>query len=307
MRIKRPTVGRRETEGFHLLLFHQPCSFTYVSFFFPSSFLGKVNLFIQSQQGDLDTPTQLRSLSTHPCQGELSIRKYTHAHTQLHVFYWRWWQSTVNTHTLAHTHPETLRSNFSLKEKSFHSPSLCSKGQFSRVGLQRACSNINYIYNFLMRPLKNIYPRHMSSCSEMSGGMSLLWVGTATQINKHGNTLKGARWCKAGPWHLARASICHIRVQFGLWYGHYCTHGGCMCNCCHLLCVYLSLLVFTTATIPLRGLNLGYWWYKWLKGLKFVGLQGPDCSHTKKTNASLLHLCLLLHLLLLLCHVGLQG
>lgn len=78
MRIKRPTVGRRETEGFYPLLFHQPCSFTYVSFFFPSSFLGKVNLFIQSQQGDLDTPTQLRSLSTHPCQGELSIRKYTH-------------------------------------------------------------------------------------------------------------------------------------------------------------------------------------------------------------------------------------
>lgn len=115
-------MGRREAEGFYLLLCHQPCSFTYASFFFPPSFLGKVNLFIQSQQGDLDTPTQLRSLSTHPCQGELSIRKYTHAHTiacfLLEVM------AKHSQHTLArtHTHPETLRSNFSLKERSFHSP-----------------------------------------------------------------------------------------------------------------------------------------------------------------------------------------
>lgn len=104
MRIKRPTVGRRKREGFYLLLFHQPCSFTYVSFFFSSSFLGKVNLFIQSQQGDLDTPTQLRSLSTHPCQGELSIRKYTHAHTHNCMFSIGGDGKAQSTHTLARTH-----------------------------------------------------------------------------------------------------------------------------------------------------------------------------------------------------------
>lgn len=69
---------RRETAAFYLLLSHQPCFFTYLPFFLSSPFLGKVNLFTQSQQGDLDIPTQLRSLSTHPCQGELSLRKYTH-------------------------------------------------------------------------------------------------------------------------------------------------------------------------------------------------------------------------------------
>lgn len=77
---------RRETGAFYLLLSRQPCSFTYLPFFFSSPFLGKVNLFIQSQQGGLDIPTQLRSLSTHPCQGELSLRKYTHAHTHYCTF-----------------------------------------------------------------------------------------------------------------------------------------------------------------------------------------------------------------------------
>lgn len=98
---------RRETGALYLLLSHQPCSFTFLPFFSSSPFLGKVNLFIQSQQGDLDIPTQLRSLSTHPCQGELSLRKYTHAHTHTHDCMFcigGGGRARTHTHTQAQTH-----------------------------------------------------------------------------------------------------------------------------------------------------------------------------------------------------------
>lgn len=91
-----------------------------------------------------------------------------------------------------------------------------------------------------MRPPKNIYPpTRMSGCSEMSGGMFLLRVWTARQINKHSTTLKGTRWCEAGPWHLARASLHPIRASLnsavdisapmgGVFVAILCT---CMCIC----------------------------------------------------------------------------
>lgn len=131
--------------------------------------------------------------------------KHTHTHTHPHLLTYSVVCVCVGcegnaqaTHTLAHSLAETVSSNFSLKENS-HFTFLCSKGQFSSVGLQLACSNINYIYHFLMRPLKNIYPDYMSGKSEMSWGMSLLWVWAARQINKHSSTLKRTRWYKQGP------------------------------------------------------------------------------------------------------------
>lgn len=119
---------RRETAAFYLRLSHQPCFFTYLPFFLSSPFLGKVNLFTQSQRGDLDTPTQLRSLSTHPCQGELSLRKYTHACTHTHdfsMFCIGGGGRAQATHTRTNTHIQTHSEATSPRRRSAPAPHLC--------------------------------------------------------------------------------------------------------------------------------------------------------------------------------------
>lgn len=132
MRIKRPAVGGRG----YLPLF----LYLYAFLLFLSPFTGKVNLFIQSQQGALDTPTQLRSLSTHPCQGELS---------PLELTFMPAYQDIVipNSNT---PHPR-------------YPPNLCVQKANPLVrkwmgGGTHTLSNINYIYHFLMRPPKSVYP-----------------------------------------------------------------------------------------------------------------------------------------------------
>lgn len=149
-----------------------------------------------------------------------------------------------------HRERERVSSNLSLKESS-HSLSLCSKAQFSSAGLQRAYSNINYIYHFLMRPLKNIYPHCMSARSEMSWGMSLLRVWTCRHINKHSNTLKGTRWCKLCtdtwlvPWCSPLGSSSSAAVDISAPMGVY----------AYLLpsCIYECLVVAVELFILLRG------------------------------------------------------
>lgn len=116
--------GEKRRKALYLLLFHQPCSFTYLPFFFSSPFLGKVNLFIQSQQGDLDTPTQLRSLSMHPCQGELSLGKNTHAHTHNCMFCIEV-MAKHSQHIDTHTHIRRLSETSSPLRRRAHAPHLC--------------------------------------------------------------------------------------------------------------------------------------------------------------------------------------
>ena len=115
-------------------------------------FAGKVNLFIPSQQGGSDTPIQPHSLSTHPCQGEWSLgrERETHTHTRTHTHT----HAHMHMHRHTHTHTHT-RTHPSLKGRA-HCLPRCSKGQFSSAGPQLACSNINYIYHVLMRPLKGV-------------------------------------------------------------------------------------------------------------------------------------------------------
>lgn len=142
MRIKRPTVGRGERQR----ALPSPLPSTLFLYLFrlssfSSPFPGKVNLFIQSQQGVSDTPTQLRSLSTHPCQGELSPRSLTHTHTHT--------SARMHTHTFSHSfcslvclcwlrgsrvHARAQRRATSPLRRARTPPLLCSKGQSSSVG-----------------------------------------------------------------------------------------------------------------------------------------------------------------------------
>lgn len=86
---------------------------------------GKVNLFIQSQQGALDTPTQLRSLSTHPCQGESSPLELRHAHACTRTFTPAYQDIII---------PNSNTSPTPQPPPSPPHPSLCSKGQSSSDG-----------------------------------------------------------------------------------------------------------------------------------------------------------------------------
>lgn len=185
MRIKRPTVGREERQKALPSLLPSTMSLYLSAFLLFSPLLRQGQPVYPITTGGFRHPyptalTVNASMSRWVEPQELN----THTHTYVRLCFALAVRAMHRQHTHAHSHPETVSSNFSLKESS-HSPSPCSKGQFSSVGLQLACSNINYIYHFLMRPLKNIYPCCMSGRSEMSWGTSLLWVWAARQINKH--------------------------------------------------------------------------------------------------------------------------
>lgn len=116
-------------------LFFNPLLYLHPFLLFP----GKVNRFTQSQREVLDTPTQLPSLSTHPCQGEL--RPGT-AHMN-------WILSRLRHSTCQTCCALSLKKRLLMPQHSESQyPSCCA-----------LYSNINYCYYFIMRSLKSVYPR----------------------------------------------------------------------------------------------------------------------------------------------------